>query len=214
LVRRRFTVTGEKPTSLIVFAMAVSLWAASGLFLSLIEGFDAVYKVPRGRGVVRGRVVAILLIFLCALPALGTSAMILFGAKTELWLVTTIGVFETGDQLVGGVLLAGKLIRYIIVLGALATTMLLLYRLAPSRPQSYYYIWPGALISTAVWFAATVVFSWYVRNIADYNLFYGSMGAVVALLLWMYILSLVTLYGCAFNAEFERLERPAATLKH
>jgi membrane protein len=214
LVQRRFTVTGAKPTSLIVFAMAVSLWAASGLFLSLIDGFNAVYKLPRGRGVVHGRVVAILLIFLCALPALGTSYMIVFGNNTEIWLVTTIGVLEQGDQLVGGVLLAGKLIRYLIVIGALATTMLLLYKLAPARPQSWFYIWPGALISTGVWFAATLLFSWYVRNIANYNLFYGSIGAVVALLLWMYMLSLVTLYGCAFNAEFERLERPTATLKH
>jgi membrane protein len=213
LVYRRFTVTGVPPASLIVLAVSVSLWAASGLFLSLIDGFNAVYKVPSGRGVVHGRLVAIGLIFLSAVPALGTSAMIVFGARTELWLVTAIGVLEQGEQLVGGLLLLGKAVRYFIALCALALTMLFLYKLAPARPQYWRFLWPGAIVSTLLWIAATALFSWYVRNIADYSLFYGSIGAVIALLLWMYMLSMVTLYGCAFNAEYERLARATAALK-
>ena len=107
----------------------------------------------------------------------------------------------------------GMAVRYLVSLGALAFTMLLLYKLAPARPQAWNYLWPGAIISTVLWIAATTMFSWYVRNIADYSLFYGSIGAVIALLLWMYLLSLITLYGCAFNAEHERLARATESLK-
>ena len=49
------------------------------------------------------------------------------------------------------------------------------------------------------------MFGWYVRNIANYNVLYGSVGAVIALLVWMYILSIIALFGCEFNAALDRL---------
>lgn len=210
LVLRRFTTAGERPTSLLVIALVVSLWAASGLILSLIDGFNAVYKVPANRPMVRGRLVAIGLVFCSALPGLGATAMILFGARTELWLVTAAGILEQGEQLVGGLLWLGKLARYAAALGATALTTLLLYKLGPNRPLPWRFVWPGSLLSTFLWLAATLLFAWYVRDIADYNVLYGSVGAVIALLIWMYLLSLIALYGCAFNAEYEGLARTAA----
>ena len=213
LVLRRFTEAGERPASLVAFALAVSLWAGSGLSLSLIDGFNAVYKLPRNRPLLRGRLVAIGLLFACALPAIGASAMIILGNQTETWLATRVGILQQGEQLVGWLFVIGKIARFVIAFGAVTLTMIGLYKIGPARPQRYKYIWPGALIATFLWLASTLIFSWYVRNIADYNLFYGSIGAVIALLLWMYILSLTALYGSAFNAEYERLVSPAERLR-
>jgi membrane protein len=112
--------------------------------------------------------------------------------------------------LVGGLLWFGKLARYAAAFLATALTTLLLYKLGPNRPQPWRFVWPGALLSTFLWLAATLLFAWYVRDIADYNVLYGSVGAVIALLIWMYLLSLIALYGCAFNAEYENLARTAA----
>ncbi len=207
LVLHQFTVRGEKPESLMVLAFLVSLWSASGLILSLIDGFNAVYKVPTNRSMVRARLVAFGLEFSSVLPSAGAAAMILFGSRTELWMVTKLGMIPQGGQLVGGVLLFGKLVRYGIVFGAVVSTMMLLYKFGPNRPQKWRHIWPGALLATLLWLGATLVFSWYVRNIAHYNLLYGSIGAVIALILWLYLLSLITLYGCAYNSEREHLER-------
>ena len=206
LVLRQFTVYGERPRSLLVVALAVSLWAASGLVLSLIEGFNAIYRVPTSRPLVPGRLMAVGLVFTSALPGLGASSLILFGNRTEVWVVTALGMLSKGEQLAGGVSMLGSLVRYIIAFGATALITVLLYKLGPNRPQRWWNLWPGALIAAAFWFAATLIFSWYVRNIADYNLLYGSIGAVIALLIWMYVLSLITLFGCAYNAESERLE--------
>jgi membrane protein len=50
-------------------------------------------------------------------------------------------------------------------------------------------------------------FGWYVRNIAKYNVMYGSVGAGIALLVWMYLLAAIALIGCEFNAEYERSAR-------
>ena len=62
----------------------------------------------------------------------------------------------------------------------------------------------AVIVATILWLAATVVFAWYVRNIANYNVMYGSIGAVIALLVWQYVLAVVALMGCEYNAVREK----------
>jgi membrane protein len=64
-------------------------------------------------------------------------------------------------------------------------------------------------LATALWWLTTTLFGFYVRNIANYNVLYGSVGAVVALLVWMYLLSIIALFGCEFNAQLDRSRRPS-----
>jgi len=78
---------------------------------------------------------------------------------------------------------------------------LLYYFGAAGRPGR---VWPGALLATALWFLLTAGFAWYVRNIAGYNVMYGSIGAVIALCVWMYLLALTAILGCEFNAVSEK----------
>ncbi len=209
LVMRRLTAAGEKPESLLVFALLVSLWAASGVILSLIEGFNAVYHVPSDRPLVRGRLVAIALVFCCVLPALGVTFLILFGSRAELWMITRLGMINSSQAIAGGVAVLGRLTRYGIALGAAVLTSMVLYKIGPNRPIAWRNTWPGAIVATLIWLAVTQGFSYYVRNIADYNLLYGGIGAVIALLLWIYLQAVIVLYGCAFNAELERFEAAA-----
>jgi membrane protein len=65
-------------------------------------------------------------------------------------------------------------------------------------------ILPGAVMATAMWFLTTLLFGWYVTRFANYNEVYGSLGAGIALLFWLYIISLSVLCGAEFNAQFER----------
>ena len=65
--------------------------------------------------------------------------------------------------------------------------------------------WPGAILATVLWLPATTGFAWYVRNITNYNVLYGSVGTGIALLVWMYLLAAIALFGCEFNAELERM---------
>ncbi|MCW5978278.1 MAG: YihY/virulence factor BrkB family protein [Bryobacteraceae bacterium] len=202
MVARRFTV-GQTPESVLGIAVFVCLWAASGLILSLIEGFNAIYGVRRNRSMLHGRLVAIALVFSAVIPGLGATVMMVFGSRTEKWLVTTLGMASEGQNLVGWVPFFGRLIRYLIALGATAATTLLLYRFGPVRRQRTRDVWRGALLATLFWLIATLGFSWYVRNIANYNLLYGGVGAVIVLILWMYLLAVIALFGCAFNEKFE-----------
>ena len=80
----------------------------------------------------------------------------------------------------------------------------MLYYFGPYRPQRWRFVWPGAILATVLWLGATTGFAWYTRNIAHYNVMYGSVGAGIALLVWMYVLAFVALVGCEFNAQYER----------
>jgi membrane protein len=210
LVRRHFAVRGERPVSLLIFASLLSLWAASGVMTSLMEGFDAAYHVPCGRSLVPQRAMAILLVMAVALPALGASLLVVFGNRTERHLMGWLGLVAADQQLAGGLALAGELLRYLIPIVTVTLVASTMYYLGPNRPQRWSGVLPGGMVTTALWLASTQIFAWYVRNIANYNVLYGSIGAVIALLVWMYVLSITALVGCEFNAERERLLRASS----
>jgi membrane protein len=197
----RFAVQGTRPVSLLVAATLLSLYAASGVMFSLMEGFNNVYHVPVNRTFFRNRGVAALLVFVTALPAVGASALILFGTRTERAVLSKLTGQPAGDS----VLLAGEITRYVIALATVVLVTAALYHIGTHRAQKWRNVWPGAVAGTLLWLVATQAFAWYVRNMAGYNVFYGSVGAVLSLLVWMYLLALIALYGCAFNAARERL---------
>lgn len=205
LVLNHFRVHGERPVGLLVVATLVSIWAASRVITSLIEGFHASYHVPTERPFLRQQGVAILLVLAAATPGVIASALVLFGSRVEQYVLSRLGLVPVGVELEGWVLLLGSLLRYVIAFGAIVLGTAMLYYVGPNRPQRWRWVWPGAILATVLWLAATLAFAWYVRDIADYNLLYGSIGAVIALLVWMYVLSAIALMGCEFNAEYERL---------
>jgi membrane protein len=204
LVRYQFTVRGQRPGWLLLAAAILSAWAASGAIMSLMEGFQAAYRLPSGRPFVKQRGVALLLVFIAAIPAIGSSALILFGVRSERTVLAWTGIFA-GDELKIWEILLARSLRYGLALLATVLVTGLLYCVAPNRPLKFKSVLPGAFLATCLWLVATSGFAWYVRNIANYNVLYGSIGAVVALLVWMYLLSLITLLGCEYNAIRERL---------
>ncbi|HUS07246.1 MAG TPA: YihY/virulence factor BrkB family protein [Bryobacteraceae bacterium] len=205
IVLYNFTARGQRPVSLLVVATLLSIWAASGVMISLIQGFRAAYRIPTGRPFLKERATAILLVFSAALPVIGASTLMVLGARTEKYVLTWTGVMPEGQQWKGWILLVGQLLRYGVALAAIVLGVSLLYYFGPNHPRRLRNVWPGAIIATCLWWAATAIFSWYVRNIANYNVLYGSIGAVIALLVWMYLLSVIALIGCEYNAERERL---------
>ena len=204
LIRYQLTVKGQRPIWLLVIATLLSAWAASGAMISLMEGFQAAYLLPSGRPFLKQRGIALLLVFIAALPAIGSSALIVFGARIEQWMLASLGLSPQAEIRTGVVVLFG-LLRYVVALIATVLVTGLLYWIGPNRPLRFRAVWPGAFLATVLWLAATLVFAWYVRNIANYNVLYGSIGTVIALLVWMYLLAVSALLGCEYNAVRERL---------
>ena len=206
LVLARFVVRGEKPVGLLVVATLLALQAASGLMMSLMEGFNSVYGV-KGRGWMAQRAMSALLVISAVLPAVGASLLILFGSQSERTFIQWLrGATLEGVPIAQGVLLLGQIARLVVALGTIVLVTALLYRLGPNRPQRWRNVWPGAMVATVLWLPATLGFSWYVRNLADYNVMYGSIGTVIALLAWLYLMAVIACIGCAYNAVTETVE--------
>lgn len=204
IVLTRFAIQGQRPTALLVLAVVLALYAASGFMISLIEGFNNVYRLPAGRPWLKNRGIAALLVFCAALPAVGASALILFGTRTEENFIRWLQGVAPSEPLAAGLLWAGQIARVLVAFGSVVLVSGLLYFIGPNREQRWRDVWPGAWVASGLWWGLTYGFAWYVRNIAGYNVMYGSLGAVIALLGWIYLIALTACVGCAFNAAMER----------
>jgi membrane protein len=203
VVRALFTVKGRRPTTLLVGAVVLSVWASSGVMMSLMEGFRAVYRIPSGRSFIKERAVAMWLVLVAAIPLLGASALIVIGNRARRSFVSWLGLTR-GDDLGGWVALGGQIFSLGIALIAIVIVMALMYYVGPNRKQIFRRVFPGAVLATVLWLLSTLAVGWYLRDIANYNVLYGGVGTGLALLVWSYILCVITLFGCAYNAVGER----------
>ena len=203
----------ERPFHLLVLATLLSIWAASGVMATLMEGFQAAYHLPGGRPFLKQRGMSILLVLTAATPVLAASALLVVGDEVQRWAMPALGIVPAGATIRGGVLLVADLVRHSVAFGAIVLCAAGLYYWGPNRRQQWRQVWPGAVLATGLWLAATMCFAWYVRNIAHYNILYGSIGAVIALSVWMYVLAVIALIGCEYNAERERFTRLGHTRK-
>ena len=202
IVRALFTVKGRHPTELLVGAVVLSVWASSGVMMSLMEGFRAVYRIPGSRSFVKERVVAMWLVFVAAIPILGASALIVLGNRARRSFAAWLGLTR-GDDLRGWVALGGQIFSFGIALAAIVIVMALVYYVGPNRKQAFRRVFPGAVLATVLWLISTLAVGWYLRDIANYNVLYGSVGTVIALLVWMYLTASLAVIGCQFNAVRE-----------
>ncbi|MCA1847751.1 MAG: YihY/virulence factor BrkB family protein, partial [Actinobacteria bacterium] len=178
---------------LLSFGILFTIWAASGAFAALINALNRAYDVQETRPFWKVRGIAILM-------TLGLSVLVLVGV---LLLVvgepigkTVANIFGLGDLF----LLVWDIARWPVALFFMVLTVALLYYFAPDVEQPFRWITPGGLIGVLLWVLASVGFNFYVSNFGSYNKTYGSIGAVIILLLYLYISSLTILFGATLNA--------------
>ena len=106
-----------------------------------------------------------------------------------------------------------EVLRWTVAIGTVMLALGLLYRYGPNRRGMARAKWisPGAVAATLLWALATWAFTVYLQNFANYNKIYGSLGAVIVLLLWLYISAFVCLLGAALNAELELQQKKDTT---
>jgi membrane protein len=204
VVMQQVRYNGQRPIALLVIAFALSLWAASSVIKSLIDGFNAAYRVPRNRSVLGHIGIGIMLVFFSGIPLLGASVLILFGGAVESAVLNLLKVDPILNPFASDWEVISRIMRYVVALGATVALTGILYYYGPYRKQRWRNVWPGAILATLLWLLATLGFGWYVSHVTNYNVLYGSVGTSIALLSWMYLLAAIALIGCEFNAEIER----------
>lgn len=189
---------------LVFSALSFSIFAALGLMLSLMEGFRRAYRLPRDDwGFWKRRLQALLLMPIVLVPLSLATVVIVFGHQFELWMVD-----NAGHEMRAIVLFFWRMVRWAIAFGTGITVLAALYHFGTKRREHWVWVIPGALAATFLWFPATLAFGWYVTRIADYSMFYGSFGAGIATLVWLYITSFSALLGAELNGVLFR-ERQA-----
>jgi membrane protein len=192
----------------LVVAFVVSLIGASSVLVTLMEGVRRANELPEDCWTFwQRRLRALLLVPLSLAPFVLATTLVVFGQFFTAWLTVHIVPFARTP-----VYIAALLIRWAVALTGSIGLIGLIYHMGTPMKQSWKRVLPGAIVATAMWFPSTLVFGWYVTRFANYSQVYGSLGAGIALLFWLYIISLCVLCGAEFNTEFHaRFSHPHAT---
>ena len=183
------------PVGLLVTTSAVTLWTASGVMISWMDGFRRCYELPKTWGLVKERLIAFLLVVFALVPMTFATLLVAVGSKFE----TRLLPYIDPDFSVYVLLLWGMM-RWAIATLTSISVIALIYHHAVPRTQPWHSVIPGAVLATVLWFSVTVGFRAYLHHFADYGMIYGTLGVAMALLVWMYMISLMVLVGAEFNA--------------
>ncbi|WP_263379637.1 YihY/virulence factor BrkB family protein [Granulicella paludicola] len=204
-------------------SIVVSLTGATSVMATLMEGFRRAYKLPLLRKSfwpMRWR--ALMLVPLSLLPMTAASALVVFGHIMTRWLAGLVA-----PELQPTVFVVAFLVRWTVALAGSVGLIAVIYHLGTDmtrgmreyfeplvsdvltngplqllrRDWSWSASLPGAMVATVLWFVSTLVFGIYVTRFANYSRVYGSLGAAIALMSWLYLIALSILIGAEFNAQ-------------
>jgi membrane protein len=182
---------------LLSFGVAGYLWAAAGGFSSLIEAMNIAYDVTSPRAWWRDRLQALLLTFTSGLPVVVSLLLLIAGPHFGHFLADFFPVPRVLDHL-------WPLLRLGVTFLTFVISLELIYYLGPNASHSFSSTQPGAIFAIAVWFVGSTILSFYLNHLSNYNTTYGSMGALVGLMLWFYLTGIAILIGAELNAELAK----------
>jgi membrane protein len=213
----------EHARTALLGSVVVSLTGAVSVMATLMEGFRRAYKLPLLRkSFWPMRVRALMLVPLSLLPMTAASALVVFGHLLTYWVA-----MQVAPGLKGPVYVFAFLLRWTVSLAGSVGLIAVIYHLGTdlTRPMREHFeplvsdvlsggplqllrrdwSWreslPGATVATGLWFVSTLVFGVYVTRFANYSRVYGSLGAAIALMFWLYLIALSILIGAEFNAQ-------------
>jgi membrane protein len=173
--------------------LVISLWSANSGIKALFDSLNVVYEEEEKRSFIRLNAVTLSL-------TIATIAFLLIGLACVVALPVMLNYLPL--QGVSSLLL--KIARWPILLMLVALGLTLIYRYGPSRmePRWQWITW-GSAFAAIVWLATSAVFSWYAANFGSFNKTYGSLGAIIGFMTWMWLSIIVVLVGAKLNAEME-----------
>lgn len=196
-------VTQKPRRGLLSFGLVASLWATSTGMYAVMQQLNTIYGVKEARGFVRGRLVAIGLSMLFVVLVILSFSLVVLGGVMQDWLGAYIG---KGTAL----LTAFVWFRWVVIVSALVLGFALIYFLAPNFKQPFALVTPGSVAGALLLVLASLGFARYVQSFGDYSAMYGSVGAMIVLMLWLYMTGLAILIGAELNALVRKVETRAA----
>lgn len=182
------------PAGLLSVGTVLLIYSASQGFSGLMGALNTAYEVPETRPWWRRFLLAIGLTFSAGLLVVLALAILLFGQKLLFFIA---GPFRMGPALK----LFWPLLRWGLIFGFLILAATMMYRYVPNLRRNEVGTFTAAVCALILWLAASAVLATYANNVATYSTIYGSLGAVIALMLWFYVLALALLIGAEVHHE-------------
>ena len=193
-------VTSKRSGGLLSLGILGTLWAASGGVTAVMGTLNTAYDAKEGRSFWKVRLTAVGLTLTLALLVVGGTGLIMFGDWISSLLAQRLGLGAVFTLLWG-------IVDYALGLGLLFIGLELIYYFGPNVKQDWKWITPGAVFAIVALMAASLLFSLYLRFAPSYSATYGSLGAVIVLMLWLYLMGAVILMGGEINSEIEQAAR-------
>jgi len=181
-----------------VVGLVLALWSASGYVGAFMRASNAIYEVGEGRPIWKLRPIQMgITLVMLLLVALAVVAIVVTGPLAK-GIGDTLGVGSTAVTIY-------SIAKWPLVLLVVIACFAFLYHASPNVKQpAFRWITPGAVVGVVLWLLASAAFAFYVANFASYNKTYGSLGGVIAFLVWLWITNIAVLLGAELNAELER----------
>ncbi|WP_035347907.1 YihY/virulence factor BrkB family protein [Edaphobacter aggregans] len=198
LLESYFNTHSAKSAQALILAFLVSITGASSVIVTYMEGFRRANNLPSDCWTFWGRRARAYAMVPLSLVPLGiASTLVVFGHFITVWLA-----LHVMPSIRTEVYVIALMIRWLVALAGCVGIIALIYHMGTPIRQPWRRVLPGAVAATAMWFLTTLIFGWYVTRFANYTQVYGSLGAGIALLFWLYIVSLCVFFGAEFNHEF------------
>lgn len=183
--------------SLLSFGFAASLYSVYVVTKTLREALNAAYEVAKARPGWKRSAFLVVLGPALAVAVIVAIGLMLIGPQLAEQLAKLVGLDEV-------VAVLWAWLRLPVALSLLAIVLAIVFRFAPNVDQSYRAVMPGAVLAVVAWPITSLGFSFYLSNFADYGVTYGSLGAAIGLLFYLYLSACVVLVGAEINAAIYR----------
>jgi len=183
-----------------LFGALAALWAATGGIDAISKTLNIAYGVQETRSFVRKKLTSLGLTFGLAVLIIGALALLAFGGQIGEFVAAKVGLGAAFT-------LTWKILQWPVAFGAMFLAFSLIYYFAQNlKNPDWYWITPGAVVGVVVWIVASVGFSLYLKFFNSYSKTYGSLGAVIILMLWFYLTVMAILIGGEVNSEIGKAD--------
>ncbi len=185
-------VVDQQRDGLMSFSILVAIYAASGGFRAFMEGTNRAMRIPEKRNIIIRYIISIFSVILFAIAIVIALLGIVFGQQI-INLLNRHPSFLVLKELL-------QMFRFIIPEVIIFLLFLVFYMFVPAKNICFRCAIPGAVFTTLTWTVFTLLFQYYVNTYSNYSKFYGAVGAVIALMLWLLLTSMIMLFGVEINA--------------
>ncbi|MCY6484498.1 YihY/virulence factor BrkB family protein [Clostridium aestuarii] len=183
----------SRKSDLLSFSLIITIFIASNGFTAVINALNKAYDMNENRSFWEVYLTAILCTFILAFMIMFSLFLLVLGNLIGITISTTFNLPSTFD-------FVWDLLRYFITLMSMIFIFAIIYKLTPARKLKFVEVLPGSIFATIGWLIASMCFAFYVDNFNNYSKLYGGIGAVIVLLIWLFLTSVIILIGGEINS--------------